>query len=73
MKIVTYLNEKDGDLKVEAMTLEEHRANGGLPDTWHDFIWQYQPSKEAAITRHDDALDAFIDDLNAGRPTKDTY
>jgi hypothetical protein len=70
MKIVTYLILEHGT--IYAKTLDEYRAHG-LPEDWDDFIWQDQPTKETAIARHDDALDAWRDDLNHGRELKDVY
>lgn len=71
MKIVTYyIAEQD---RIGAMTQDEFKHAGGLPLNWDDFIWQDQNDKETAIARHDDALDAYTDDANAGNPIKDTY
>ena len=38
-----------------------------------DYIWQLAESKESAISSHDEKLDQWVSDINAGRSTKDAY
>lgn len=71
VKIVTYTNHHSETIK--AMTLAEFRAAGGLPEDWDEFVWQDEPSIEAAIARHDQAFEAWRDDTDAGRPIMETY
>lgn len=67
MRIVTFTC---GGGPVQAMTEAEFVQ---LPDDWDEFVWQDQPSKEAAVARHDEAFEAWRDNINAGRPEKKAY
>ncbi len=39
-----------------------------IPDSWHEWVWQYAPDEETAIKQHDKKIDA-----NEANPEKDTY
>lgn len=69
MKIVTYATV-DGD-SYQALTAEEFRTV--RVDDWDEWVWQDQPSKEAAIARHEEAHDAWRSRQDAGLPELDTY
>jgi hypothetical protein len=69
-RFITYLILSHG--MIYAKTETEYKAEG-LPEDWDDFVWQFAASKEAAIARHDEALDAYINDVNRGREPKATY
>lgn len=64
---------EDCGCTVQCWTEAEYKANGGLPEKWDDYIWQFADSKESAIARHDDALDTYNENINTGRTTKETY
>lgn len=40
---------------------------------WNEYVWQYADSHEQAIQQHDDKFVEWRDDVNSGRPEKDTY
>lgn len=63
---------RDGQ-DIEVMTESEYKARGGLPEDWADFIWQFSPDKESAIRTHDDALNAYMTDINERREPLETY
>lgn len=73
MNIVTY--EAEGT--ISAMTREEY--NHALAKdpifhfTWDEWVWQEQPSKEAAIARHNEAFAAWEAHEEAGLPPKATF
>jgi hypothetical protein len=51
---------KDLDQQPIAMTREEFRIAGGLPEGWDDYIWQHAESPEAACEAHDLRLDEYM-------------
>lgn len=74
MKIVTFeLFDSDGNSEVFALTRSEWKRQG-IPEDWNEFVWQDQPSKAAAIARHDTAMELFHSDVDAhGECTMETY
>lgn len=55
----------------EAFTPDEWRAlSADEQDSFDDYVWQDQPSKEAAIARHEEAMDLMRADNG---PQKATY
>jgi hypothetical protein len=38
-----------------------------------EWVWQRAETKEQAIAQHTQKHDEWVDDVNAGRPEKDTY
>ena len=70
MKIVTFTTYDNED--PQTMTIDEFRALPESPD-WSEYVWQDVPDKATAIARHQEAMDAYEADNNAGRPIKGTY
>lgn len=60
---------------IEAMTSAEWSAGGKaiLDSEAEEWVWQEAESKEAAITRHDEAHAAWHADQEAEKPERDTY
>lgn len=71
MRIVTKHNMDTG--VTSAHTAAEFAADANLLDDADDWVWQDQPSKEAAIARHEEAVAAWQLDQRLGRKEKDTY
>lgn len=71
MKIITFSRGAGGP--VEALTLEEFRADQSAVNRADEWVWQEQPSKEAAIANHEKALAEWEADTEALLPTRDTY
>jgi hypothetical protein len=73
MRIITYY--LNSTRKLHALTADEFKAR--FPDietfNYDEFVWQEQPSKAAALARHDRAFIAWRNDIDAGRPPQEYY
>lgn len=57
-KIVTFTTYEQDD--VQALTAEEFTSD----ESFAEWVWHLAPSKEAAIARHQEAMDIYEDDLH---------
>jgi hypothetical protein len=59
---------------VEAFT-QQDLANfeGGFLDQFDEYVWQEQPSKDAATKRHMEAMEVREAHINAGNTERDYY
>ncbi len=56
MQIVTFIRYADSD-KVQAQTRDEFTSN----ETFDEWVWHLAPSKDAAIAKHYEAHDAWVE------------
>lgn len=74
MRIITALNLDSGIpvayTQPEWEALSQSERDFAAYDEW---VWQDQPTKEAAIARHEEAHDAWAGDQEALLPEKETY
>lgn len=56
IEIVTFVEGNNYD-DIKALTFEEFKSD----ETFDEWVWHLAPSKKAAIERHHDAFDAFVD------------
>lgn len=68
-RFLTYTTYDNED--VRGMTEAEYQVNG-LPD-WDEYVWIEADSLSEAIALHDQSMDAYEQDVKAGRKPKRTY
>ena len=66
----TYLSDSNDYSDNPIRFVEEGQS---LPDDWYEYVWQYAKDGAEAISQHDEKMNQWKDDMDAGLPEKDTY
>lgn len=76
MRIITFISASKPD-EVQALTQDEwnkdQASDISILADYDEYVWQDQPSKEAAISRHHKAHGLWADDMEEGRLQKEFY